>query len=386
MLDVAIVGGGPAGLLAASRLAESGLDVAVFEEHPEIGQPAHCTGIISLEVAELAKLPHDATLARLTRARLYGPRSASAEFAWSAEAEPILTIDRGTFDRGLAAEARRVGATIHTSARCLNVETAGEAVRLDTVIGPARARACILACGVSYGIQRRLGLGLPGQMLHTAQIEVDADPGDVVEMHFGRQVAPDGFLWAVPIVRCGTPRLKIGVMVKGDAAAYLDAFLRRPTIRMRLRGEAPAPIRRLLPLKTIPKTFGHRVLAVGDAGGFTKPTTGGGIWYSLLTATLAAETLIAGFREGRLDEAFLSRYEKRWQDRLGQELQISDWLRGFVGGWSDPAIEACVAALGSREVQAVIGRTARFNWHRDVILSLLRQPGIKLLLVRAFFR
>src|SRR2546422_2299477 len=38
VLDVAIIGGGPAGLLTAAHLAQSGLDVGVFEEHPRIGE------------------------------------------------------------------------------------------------------------------------------------------------------------------------------------------------------------------------------------------------------------------------------------------------------------------------------------------------------------
>ncbi|HEV8617612.1 MAG TPA: FAD-dependent oxidoreductase, partial [Methylomirabilota bacterium] len=46
MLDVAIIGGGPAGLHAASRLAAAGLDVTLFEEHAQVGAPVHCTGIV----------------------------------------------------------------------------------------------------------------------------------------------------------------------------------------------------------------------------------------------------------------------------------------------------------------------------------------------------
>jgi lambda repressor-like predicted transcriptional regulator len=42
--------------------------------------------------------------------------------------------------------------------------------------------------------------------------------------------------------------------------------------------------------------------------------------------------------------------------------------------------------MTSDDVQAVIRRTARFNWHRSLILAMLRQPGIRSLLVRALFR
>ena len=38
MIDVVIIGGGPAGLLAARRLAEAGCDVIVLEEHRHIGR------------------------------------------------------------------------------------------------------------------------------------------------------------------------------------------------------------------------------------------------------------------------------------------------------------------------------------------------------------
>src|SRR5207245_6034166 len=205
-------------------------------------------------------------------------------------------------------------------------------------------------------------------------------------IHFGRRVAPEGFLWTVPIVREGRTRLKIGVMARGDAGAYLNMFLERPTVRIRLREAPPPPTRRLLPLRPLPKTYGDRLVVIGDAGGFTKPTTGGGIFYSLLTATLAAETLVEGFHAGRLDEAVLERYEKRWQDRLGQELRVADWLRGIVGRCSDAELDTLVGALRRHDVKALIRHTARFNWHRDVILMMVRQPGIKSLLVRALFR
>ncbi|MEM0121448.1 MAG: NAD(P)-binding protein, partial [Thermoprotei archaeon] len=45
-MDIFIVGGGPAGLLAAAKLSEAGFRVTLFEEHVKVGFPEHCTGIV----------------------------------------------------------------------------------------------------------------------------------------------------------------------------------------------------------------------------------------------------------------------------------------------------------------------------------------------------
>jgi geranylgeranyl reductase family protein len=386
VIDVAVVGGGPAGLLAASRLAGAGLDVVLLEEHARIGEPTHCTGIVSLETAELAKIPEELVLARLRAARLVGPRGGEARHDWASTADPILAVDRKSFDAGLAAQALAAGAVVRTGTRVQEIAVVGAGVTVRTPGETLRARACVLACGVSYRFQRQLGLGLPGLAVHTAQTEVDAEPGDLVELHFGRAVAPNGFVWTVPLVRDGCARLKVGVMASGDAGACLQAFLDRPAVRARLRGEPPPPIRRLLPLQPIAKTYTERVLVVGDAGGFTKPTTGGGIFYSLLTAALAAELLIEGLAADRLDDAFLARYERRWQQRLGGDLRVGDWLRRLVSRCTDAEIDRLVRAFASDDVRELVRRTARFNWHRDVILGLARHPGLAALVLRTLFR
>jgi digeranylgeranylglycerophospholipid reductase len=387
MHDLAIVGGGPAGLLTARRCAEAGLDVVLLEEHAQVGEPTHCTGIVSLETAALAKIPDEIVLRRLERARLVSPGGGSCDVSWTASGnEEILVLDRGQFDRDLAEKAQRGGAAIRTGARVDAVVVDDRGVTLDVGGQDITAQACVLACGVSYRLHRQLGFGLPAQLVHTAQIEVDAEPAETVELYFGRDVAPDGFLWAVPIRRGDRPGLKLGALARGDAGGYLSRFIERPKIRARLRSTPGRMIRRLLPLEPAPQTAGDRVLLVGDAGGFTKPTTGGGIYYSLLTAWLAADTLIEGFQAGRLDAEFLARYENRWAAELGADLRVSAWLRQFLTRCSDAEIDGLIRALASDSVQAVIYRTASFNRHRNLILALLREPGIASLLLKSLFR
>ena len=387
MHDLAIVGGGPAGLLAARLCAEAGLDVVLFEEHETIGEPVHCTGIISLETAALAKIADDIVVGRIHRARLTGPGGAECLVNWMATgSEEILVVDRGQFDRVLLEQAQRAGAVIRTGARVDDIQVSAASIALASRGRHISARACVLACGVSYRLHRQLGFALPGQVMHTAQVEVESEASDAVELFFGRDVAPDGFVWSVPILRGDRPALKVGALARGDAGACLARFLQRPEVRARLRSSAGRAVRRLLPLSPAPQTAGDRILLVGDAGGFTKPTTGGGIYYSLLTATLAAETLIEAFQAARFDGEALGRYEERWERALGADLRVAAWLRQFLGRCRDGEIDGLVRALASESVQAVIHDTARFNRHREAILALVREPGIAKLLVKSLFR
>jgi flavin-dependent dehydrogenase len=125
---------------------------------------------------------------------------------------------------------------------------------------------------------------------------------------------------------------------------------------------------------------------VGDAAGLTKPTTGGGVYYSLLSGLLAAETLSEALRRDRLEAGDLRGYEGRWRARLGPHLWISSWVRHLFARLTDPELEKLLDALASDDAQRVIQDTARFNWHGDFIWAVLRQSGVKSTLLQAIFR
>src|SRR5262245_31760847 len=110
MLDVIVVGAGPAGLYAATLLAEEGFDVAVLEEHPALGMPAHCTGVVSDEISALFKLPESLVVNRPAACVLVPPSGRAV--ALPAGEEGIAVIDRAQFDVELGTAALRAGAEI----------------------------------------------------------------------------------------------------------------------------------------------------------------------------------------------------------------------------------------------------------------------------------
>ena len=75
-----------------------------------------------------------------------------------------------------------------------------------------------------------------------------------------------------------------------------------------------------------------------------------------------------------------------WRERLMPEIRTGSWFRKLLEGLADDEWDRLVAALASNDVQSLIKSKAKFNWHSAVILSLLKQPGIKPILLRSFFR
>ena len=381
--DVLIVGGGPAGLHAGRRLAQAGFRVDLFEEHDAIGTPVHCTGVLARDAFATFDVPATSVLNELRTVRFVAP--AGGDIEYSTPNVEAVVVDRARFDRDLAEQALHAGVRVH-HARVTDLTIARSGVTAATRNGPLHARAVVLACGASYGLQRRLGFGLPSLMLQTAQAEMPADRLGDVEVHFGSTAAPQGFAWAVPVCRPDRPHVRVGVMCRGEAASYFHRMRERIAERWLVpEGQGCFPRQKVLPLGPISKTFGDRALVVGDAAGLAKPTTGGGIYYSLASASLAAETLTRAFAKGHLGEETLAAYQTGWRKQLGPELRWQSVLRRVSARLSDRDIDRLFDLARTDGLMPLVRRTARFNQHRDFIVALLKHPPARRVLFRAAF-
>lgn len=386
VVDAVVIGGGPAGLMAARALASEGHVVVVLEEHEAVGVPVHCTGLIGIDAFDELDLPRDAILTTTHAARFVA--ADGSEVSIDTERVRAAVVDRAVFDQSLAADSRRAGADIRVGARVRSISVSDDRVRVsgDTPAAVVEARVCVLACGASYRFNRALGLGVPRAFAQSAQLEVAFEGPRTVEVHLGRAVAPGGFAWTVPFRRGERAFNRIGLMCEENAVARFAGFAASIRHRHGVGGEAwPAPRMKILPLGPVTRTYGKRLVAVGDAAGLIKPTTGGGIYYGLISGALAAEVLTPALRADDLSETRLRAYEELWQARLGAEIRVGLQFRRLASRLNDGAINALVELARIDGLVPLLKQTANFNWHAGSAVALLRYAPFRRILLASMW-
>jgi flavin-dependent dehydrogenase len=145
-----------------------------------------------------------------------------------------------------------------------------------------------------------------------------------------------------------------------------------------------APRQKILPLSRLARTYRDRLIAVGDAAGLVKPTTGGGIYYSLVSASIGAEVLTGALAGNDLSASRLSEYERRWRTRLETELDTQLSFRMLAQRMPDEDIEGLFDLARTDGVMPIVRRTASFNRHRNLIVALLKHPPARQMFLRSF--
>lgn len=370
--DVVVVGAGPSGLRTAARLAAAGLRVRVLERKPRAGAGVLCTGIVGLEVFDDFGLDRGSIVEELRTVRLVSPYA--TELLYEHPRAFAGVVDRERFDGALAAAATAAGATVVCDARVEDAAVGPDgialAVRDAGGLRRETAEVAVLATGVDFALSKKLGLSAPRDFLKGAQVECDAPGAGTTTLFFGRDVAPGAFAWSVP---SGPGRARIGVLTQKDPRACLHRLLDRHFGGVRAASETRAVRTKPVAQGLLVRTAGDRVLAVGEAAGQTKTTTGGGISYGLACADLAARSVVEAFGRSDFRRASLAAYERRWKALLQREILVGQYTRRMCARLSDGRIESLFQLARTDGIVPIIRERADFDWHSGLIFALLQR-------------
>jgi digeranylgeranylglycerophospholipid reductase len=368
--DVIIIGAGPAGSRIAYRLGQLGYSVAVVEKNLPSGNGICCTGILSQECLSTFGLDNGLILRQASSARFLSP---SGEYLRLCRQSPVAAVvDRARLNAHLAemAQASGVGYLFDARASDISVRPDGVEVILN---GQAearvlRAKAAVIATGFGSALPARLGLGEIKQFLLGAQVRVVTSGVDEVEIYFDQELAPGGFAWLVPT----TPgRGLAGLLTQGQADGLLENLLKALSSQGKITSNQAEPSYDIVPLRPLPRSYTERVLVVGEAAGQVKPTTGGGVYYGLLCADIAAEVLEQALETGDFSAKALSAYERKWRARLSRELALGYWARNLLAGLSNRRLDRLFRLAGKKGLPELIADGSfSFDWHSRLLLKM----------------
>lgn len=409
--DVVVVGGGPAGCMAAKYAAKEGASTLILEEDAEIGEPAQCAGLISKRAIEESEIKNSKSFisCELKGAILY---SHSYEFRIESPSpdKRAFAIRRSVFDKELAKEAQKEGAGIILRSKVESIKKRGKGAKLTIVTGTANgkkeigATVVIGADGVKSGVAKMAGLNGAKNFLNCVQLEGEYEIDEAfAEMLVGKTIAPGFFAWVIPT---GENIARIGLCIdkRFSPLANPMPFLKRilskhPIIAKRYKGNTsnftvgriPIPMGvglrekiRMQKQKTVKIEDSVGVLLVGDAAAQVKPITGGGVYYGMKCGKIAGR--IAGEACLEEDMGMLEEYENQWLKEIGKEIAFGLKIHRLRCVISDKDLDTICHVLSQGDMMPLITNQGDMDYPSFVFRELLKNPSIIKLMAKNIIR
>lgn len=375
MYDALIIGAGPAGSAAALELADAGASVALIDHRRRIGDKL-CTGVIGAECAERFRVPDELIRHRASAAVIHAP--GGAKYTVRRPSTQALIVDRVSYVAHVARRAAEGGARLHLGFRVDAVEKdsrrisaiardgAGNRRRID-------GRVLLTASGFGHALPEMAGIApaRAAERLIGCQVEVQTEGLRHTEVFVGERVAPTAFGWLAPT---SPSTALLGIVARRGERSGLERLSRDLVESGRVSSRIGGVRRWGIPVKPIPKTYADQALALGDAAGFVKPTTGGGIYYAMISGELAARAAMDAMDEGDLSARSLSRYQRAWKREFGDELRVGYCARLLFEALNDRQLDLLMETFLSPEFQERVINAPDFSFDRHS-RTILRAVG-----------
>jgi geranylgeranyl reductase family protein len=373
--DVAIVGGGPAGLIAAREAAKRGAKVTVFEKQKEIGLSRHCAGLLSVKGLKTIDVPLKSIFIknRFRGARFHSPSGIT--FTVEREEDVACFVDRSALDKFLAKQASDVGADIRLLSKVLSIKSSGKQMLVSGHWGQISANAVVNAEGVASKFVKAIGLTpinpayiLPALQFDLTDVDVDTS---YVDIYLGRKLAPGFFVWVIPI---NNNSVRVGMACKKiDLQERLTNFVQDRFAKFTMLSARTGFVITCGPIR---RTFDEKFIVVGDAAGQVKPTTGGGVIMGGICSSIAGEVVANAVKTRKTNLSFLRIYEELWKKKVGKELNTMFMARRIANRLTDKAMDNIFKAVLEKNLQTEFLVNGDMDFQSKVISSIAKKKVI----------
>jgi digeranylgeranylglycerophospholipid reductase len=342
--DVLVIGGGPAGALAAKTAAEKGLSVCIVEKRPAIGVPIRCAeGIGKEALCEFINPDPRWISAEMTGAAIVAPDGFLMKLESRFAGNKVgYILDRKFFDRELVWRAAEAGADVAVKSRasapiiedgCVKgavIESCGKVMKVTS-------RIVIAADGVESKFSRWCGIdtAVPVREIMSSvqylMADIEIDPHTTV-FYLGNEVAPEGYLWIFPK---GERSANIGIGISGKksgeghrAKDYLDRFVKKTFPCGKPIEYIAGGVSVCRPLDC---TVADGLIIAGDAARVVDPLTGGGIYNGMFTGRLGAEVAAECIGKCDVSRTALMKYDKTWRtSKMGKAIKRNYHIKEYL--------------------------------------------------------
>jgi geranylgeranyl reductase family protein len=343
--DVVVVGGGPAGAVAALHLARAGARVTIVEKEALPRTKVCGDALIPDSLAVLSSLGLlDRVSAEARRARgirIYAPNGQPVDVEGT-----CLCLARERLDGILVGAAEESGARVLSGVEAVGYEIRSGRAHLEVRRGGGReslsAELIVLATGASAKVLARFGVphrSEPSALALRGYYRLRSDvPEDLLHIWYERPVLP-GYAWIFPV---GDRVFNVGAGIfraPGTTPPNLRDIFERfrsgcARAREMLEGATAMESPRGAPLRTNLQgspLVADRLLITGEAIGSTFSFSGEGIGKAMETALLAARTAEEALASGRFDARDLTGYPQAVASKLRSKFAhyaaAERWLR-----------------------------------------------------------